>query len=206
MAAPRVLAIVLAGGEGKRLMPLTKDRAKPAVPFGGLYRLVDRGGSNFYPFPPLLARPLAGRGPLVAALLAVGVLAAGVLLACDGSGGSAGLTGGPGVRVEATARVTSGLGLRGLELDLRHDPGAFIDGVLPQGALIAGNCAVNPETGRLRVACVTNQPFDAPLDAWIVSFSLAGGASLDGVVTSIACRGAGSSGATFPVTCSLVVP
>ncbi|NCT89886.1 glucose-1-phosphate adenylyltransferase [Cellulomonas sp. APG4] len=46
MAQPRVLAIVLAGGEGKRLMPLTKDRAKPAVPFGGMYRLVDFALSN----------------------------------------------------------------------------------------------------------------------------------------------------------------
>jgi glucose-1-phosphate adenylyltransferase len=46
MAAPRVLAIVLAGGEGKRLMPLTRDRAKPAVPFGGIYRLVDFALSN----------------------------------------------------------------------------------------------------------------------------------------------------------------
>ncbi len=46
MAAPRVLAIVLAGGEGKRLMPLTEARAKPAVPFGGLYRLVDFALSN----------------------------------------------------------------------------------------------------------------------------------------------------------------
>jgi len=43
---PRVLAIVLAGGEGKRLMPLTLDRAKPAVPFGGQYRLVDFALSN----------------------------------------------------------------------------------------------------------------------------------------------------------------
>ena len=43
---PRVLAIVLAGGEGKRLMPLTADRAKPAVPFGGIYRLVDFALSN----------------------------------------------------------------------------------------------------------------------------------------------------------------
>ncbi|MGH8938788.1 MAG: glucose-1-phosphate adenylyltransferase, partial [Actinomycetes bacterium] len=42
----RVLAIVLAGGEGKRLMPLTADRAKPAVPFGGIYRLVDFVLSN----------------------------------------------------------------------------------------------------------------------------------------------------------------
>ena len=41
MASPRVLAIILAGGEGKRLMPLTVDRAKPAVPFGGIYRLID---------------------------------------------------------------------------------------------------------------------------------------------------------------------
>ncbi len=43
---PRVLAIVLAGGEGKRLMPLTAHRAKPAVPFGGIYRLVDFALSN----------------------------------------------------------------------------------------------------------------------------------------------------------------
>jgi glucose-1-phosphate adenylyltransferase len=42
----RVLGIVLAGGEGKRLMPLTADRAKPAVPFGGIYRLVDFVLSN----------------------------------------------------------------------------------------------------------------------------------------------------------------
>lgn len=46
MAAPKVLAIVLAGGEGKRLMPLTADRAKPAVPFGGAYRLIDFALSN----------------------------------------------------------------------------------------------------------------------------------------------------------------
>jgi glucose-1-phosphate adenylyltransferase len=45
-ASPRVLAIVLAGGEGKRLMPLTADRAKPAVPFGGIYRLIDFALSN----------------------------------------------------------------------------------------------------------------------------------------------------------------
>src|SRR4051794_11251391 len=44
--APRVLGIVLAGGEGKRLAPLTADRAKPAVPFGGSYRLVDFVLSN----------------------------------------------------------------------------------------------------------------------------------------------------------------
>ena len=42
----KVLTIVLAGGEGKRLMPLTADRAKPAVPFGGIYRLVDFALSN----------------------------------------------------------------------------------------------------------------------------------------------------------------
>jgi glucose-1-phosphate adenylyltransferase len=41
-----VFAIVLAGGEGKRLSPLTLDRAKPAVPFGGNYRLVDFALSN----------------------------------------------------------------------------------------------------------------------------------------------------------------
>src|SRR4029077_11037574 len=41
MSVPTVLAIVLPGGEGKRLAPLTVDRAKPAVPFGGNYRLID---------------------------------------------------------------------------------------------------------------------------------------------------------------------
>jgi glucose-1-phosphate adenylyltransferase len=46
MAEPRVLSIVLAGGAGKRLAPLTDDRAKPAVPFGGLYRLIDFALSN----------------------------------------------------------------------------------------------------------------------------------------------------------------
>ena len=46
MTQLRVLGIVLAGGAGKRLAPLTADRAKPAVPFGGLYRLVDFALSN----------------------------------------------------------------------------------------------------------------------------------------------------------------
>jgi glucose-1-phosphate adenylyltransferase len=46
MTEPRVLSIVLAGGEGKRLFPLTADRAKPAVPFAGHYRLIDFALSN----------------------------------------------------------------------------------------------------------------------------------------------------------------
>jgi len=46
MARQRILGIVLAGGAGTRLAPLTADRAKPAVPFGGLYRLVDFALSN----------------------------------------------------------------------------------------------------------------------------------------------------------------
>ena len=44
---PRILVMILAGGEGKRLLPLTQDRAKPAVPFGGSYRLIDFALSNF---------------------------------------------------------------------------------------------------------------------------------------------------------------
>jgi glucose-1-phosphate adenylyltransferase len=46
LASRRVLGIVLAGAAGKRLAPLTEDRAKSAVPFGGLYRLVDFALSN----------------------------------------------------------------------------------------------------------------------------------------------------------------
>ena len=42
----KVLAMVLAGGQGKRLFPLTRDRAKPAVPFGGKYRIIDFPLSN----------------------------------------------------------------------------------------------------------------------------------------------------------------
>ncbi len=42
----KVLVMVLAGGEGRRLLPLTKERAKPAVPFGGQYRLIDFVLSN----------------------------------------------------------------------------------------------------------------------------------------------------------------
>ena len=46
MAAERVLALILGGGAGKRLHPLTKQRAKPAVPLGGKYRLIDIPVSN----------------------------------------------------------------------------------------------------------------------------------------------------------------
>jgi glucose-1-phosphate adenylyltransferase len=41
-----VLAVILAGGKGSRLEPLTRDRAKPAVPFGGAYRIIDFTLSN----------------------------------------------------------------------------------------------------------------------------------------------------------------
>ncbi|HJK95692.1 MAG TPA: glucose-1-phosphate adenylyltransferase [Polyangiaceae bacterium LLY-WYZ-14_1] len=46
MPRPHVLGVVLAGGEGRRLWPLTRDRAKPAVPFAATYRLVDFALSN----------------------------------------------------------------------------------------------------------------------------------------------------------------
>jgi len=48
MPRPTVLAIILAGGRGARLEPLTRDRAKPAVPFGGAYRIIDFTLSNCY--------------------------------------------------------------------------------------------------------------------------------------------------------------
>jgi glucose-1-phosphate adenylyltransferase len=41
MAAEKVLALILGGGAGQRLYPLTRQRAKPAVPLGGKYRLID---------------------------------------------------------------------------------------------------------------------------------------------------------------------
>ena len=47
MSIDDALVMILAGGEGKRLHPLTKDRAKPAVPFGGRYRIIDFVLNNF---------------------------------------------------------------------------------------------------------------------------------------------------------------
>ena len=44
---PRVLGMIMAGGKGERLHPLTRDRSKPAVPFAGRYRIVDFVLSNF---------------------------------------------------------------------------------------------------------------------------------------------------------------
>ena len=47
MSIDDALVMILAGGEGKRLFPLTRDRAKPAVPFGGRYRIIDFVLNNF---------------------------------------------------------------------------------------------------------------------------------------------------------------
>ena len=47
MREPKILAIILAGGRGRRLSPLTQERSKPAVPFGGRYRIIDFVLSNF---------------------------------------------------------------------------------------------------------------------------------------------------------------
>jgi glucose-1-phosphate adenylyltransferase len=48
MDEPRILAFIMAGGKGERLFPLTRDRAKPAVPFGGRYRIIDFVLSNMH--------------------------------------------------------------------------------------------------------------------------------------------------------------
>ena len=52
MVQDNTLVMILAGGEGKRLHPLTRDRAKPAVPFGGRYRIIDFVLNNFIKFAP----------------------------------------------------------------------------------------------------------------------------------------------------------
>ncbi len=45
-----VLTVIMAGGRGTRLMPLTEDRSKPAVPFGGIYRLIDIPSEQLHQF------------------------------------------------------------------------------------------------------------------------------------------------------------
>ena len=47
MIRSKVLGIIMAGGKGERLVPLTSERGKPAVPFGGKYRIADFVMSNF---------------------------------------------------------------------------------------------------------------------------------------------------------------
>ncbi len=47
MRGPRVLGMIIAGGKGERLHPLTRERSKPAVPFGGRHRIIDFVLSNF---------------------------------------------------------------------------------------------------------------------------------------------------------------
>ena len=47
MPLGKTLAMILAGGEGRRLAPLTQERSKPAVTFGGRYRIIDFVLSNF---------------------------------------------------------------------------------------------------------------------------------------------------------------
>jgi len=46
MALPKIIAMIMAGGKGERLFPLTFERSKPSVPFGGRYRIVDFVLSN----------------------------------------------------------------------------------------------------------------------------------------------------------------
>lgn len=46
ISGKKIITMILAGGQGERLYPLTKDRAKPAVPFGGIYRIIDFALSN----------------------------------------------------------------------------------------------------------------------------------------------------------------
>ena len=155
MRNSRVFAIVLAGGEGKRLAPLTADRAKPAVPFGGNYRLIDFALSNLVnagPAPDRGADAVQEREPRPAHRDHVAAVAAARQLRHAGA------------RPDAPRpALVRGLGRRDLpepEPDLRRAPAAT-----------SASSAPTTSTAWIRARCSSSTSRSAPASRWPASAS-----------------------------------
>lgn len=135
------------------------------------------------------------------------VLASMVVLAGLGCGSSdrTGMPAQPAEPATTTTdlRVTTGTAMHGLTLDVVHETSFVATSVVGIGPLADATCAANPTLGRLRASCAASTPFNAPADAWEITFSHPAGTLLSQSVIALTCEASAADGSTFSVDCEL---